>query len=350
MFYDGRLDAVETDAPGGLVTRDTYDGAGRLTLETQGSKTTVVQSTATKYDADGSPILVTTSQQLPSSGGYRVSYVTDYYDAGERLVGTADYGTNGGSAVSAPALNATPPARSANVQVTDYAYDANGNLSLTTAPDGVITEDSYDPLGRLIQTVQNYVAGNTAKTATQNVTTGYAYNADDEQTQVTVTNVVPVQHGDGSVTYTTAAQATLYTYAAAGAVNKGWLSQVRYPDGSIQSYTYDNLGDVVSETDRSGGRPSIRLRPGRARDQRSCDAHSHNDGFDGAEAVDHVQRVEPAGAAEQRRAGQRNLERDQPGGKRLQRLWADRRAVPEQLWRGHQRQLQGAVYLRPVQQ
>ncbi len=48
-----------------------------------------------------------------------------------------------------PALNATPPARSANVQVTDYAYDANGNLSLTTAPDGVITEDSYDPLGRL---------------------------------------------------------------------------------------------------------------------------------------------------------------------------------------------------------
>ena len=104
LFYDGRGDVVATQAPGGLVTTTDYDGAGRPMLQetgsagdTPGTIGTPIQSVATQYDADGNPILVTTSQLNPDENTMRVSYVADWYDWADQLTYTANYGTNAAS-------------------------------------------------------------------------------------------------------------------------------------------------------------------------------------------------------------------------------------------------------------
>ena len=61
----------------------------------------------------------------------RVTYTASYPDALGRVIATADYGTNGGTALSRPA---TVPGRSDNVLVTTTAYNDRGEAETTTDP------------------------------------------------------------------------------------------------------------------------------------------------------------------------------------------------------------------------
>jgi YD repeat-containing protein len=160
-YYDSRGNVIETIAPGGLVTKNVYDGAGRQTITylTDGgggtgysaassvSNDIVLEQDETTYDPDGNMILSTDRQRFdsasgtgalgsPSSGiGARVSYLANYYDIADRLTASVDVGTNGGSAYTRPG---SVPSRSDTVLVTSdsYAADAVQTVKLTGSPTG----------------------------------------------------------------------------------------------------------------------------------------------------------------------------------------------------------------------
>jgi hypothetical protein len=162
-YRDGDGNVIATSAPGGLWTKDTFNGAGWQVMqyETDGGGGTsyaaassitsdvVLTQTKTDYNADGFQTETITSDRFntdsidstgalgtPTSGiGARVSYEGYYYDDGERLLASVDVGTNGGSAWSMPG---SVPSRSSTVLVTSYGYaaDAVQTVKLTGAPTG----------------------------------------------------------------------------------------------------------------------------------------------------------------------------------------------------------------------
>jgi YD repeat-containing protein len=152
---------IKTASPGGLVTKNAYDGAGRVTTEylTDGyrdggwndafsvSRNNVLTQIEPGYDSDGNVIQGVTRKRFhdeTATGGLgnpttspkaRVSYVAHYYDAANRLVTTTDYATNGAASWTRPS---TPDARSDTVLRTDtsYAGDSVQLVQLTGSPTG----------------------------------------------------------------------------------------------------------------------------------------------------------------------------------------------------------------------
>ena len=130
LYDDHRGDLIAESDPGGLWTKDQYDGAGRLISESQtdgGGGTSwsaaesltgdqVLTQTLTTYDADSNPILVADKERFstdtaadtgplgdPTTGPEaRVYYTAYYYDANSRPTAVVDVGTNGGAAYTPP--------------------------------------------------------------------------------------------------------------------------------------------------------------------------------------------------------------------------------------------------------
>jgi RHS repeat-associated protein len=269
-YFDHRGDAVKASVPGGLVTKDTYDGAGRLTVEytTDGGGDTswadalnvtgdaVLEQTETQYDADGNAILVTTRQRFhdetatgalgdPNTGPKaRASYAAAYYDAADRLIHSVAVGTNGGTAYTRPP---TVPDRSDTVLVMDYDYDPAGWLETTTDPKGIVSKTFYDNLGRVTKTIENYVDG--APSDADDKTVEYTYDPSGGVKTLKVD--LP---GSGQ-------QTTQWVYGVTGAqYSNDILKEVDYPDPSTgapsltdkDQYTVNALGQVVTATDRNG--------------------------------------------------------------------------------------------------
>ena len=67
-----------------------------------------------------------------------MTYVASYLDSIGRSVASADYGTNGGAALSG---SSTIPSRSDTVLVSSTAFDSAGNVLQTTDPAGLVTRN-----------------------------------------------------------------------------------------------------------------------------------------------------------------------------------------------------------------
>jgi RHS repeat-associated protein len=274
IYYNHRGQMIEVSAPGGLVTKDQYDGAGRQIEEyqTDGASGTgwsaagspsgdnVLEQTDSQYDKDGNPVLVTTRQRFhnetitgalgnaSTAPKARVSYVAYYYDAVNRVTATVDVGTNGGLAYTRPS---TPPSSSATVLVTTDSYNAAGWVQDVVDPRGLDLRTSYDNLGRTTQTIEDYTNG--TPTATSNKTTKYTYDGDNHTLALQA-----VETGGASET-------TQWTYGVSTGTGSNInsndiLASVQYPDPSSGSpsssyqatYTVNALGDVLTYTDRAG--------------------------------------------------------------------------------------------------
>jgi RHS repeat-associated protein len=202
-WYDSRGNAIKTLAPGGLVTKSAYDGAGRVTTvyTTDGggdsgyadaddvTGDTVLEQVEYAYDEDGHVIQTTDRQRFhdasgtgalgsPSSGiGARVYYSGSYYDALGRDVADVDVGTNGGTAWAVPGMI---PGRTDDTLVTSYAYaaDAVQTMKLTGSPTGGTVTLSFggDSTGSL------------------------AYNASASAVQAALTGLTSVGSGNAVVT------------------------------------------------------------------------------------------------------------------------------------------------------
>jgi RHS repeat-associated protein len=272
-WYDLRGNVIKTSAPGGLVEKTAYDGAGRATTvyttdgggdvswSDAGNVTgdAVLEQVETQYDADGEPILVTTRQRFhdetgtgalgtPTSGVHaRVSYAASYYDLAGRPTASVDVGTNGGTAYTRPS---SVPARSDTVLVTSQTYDAAGRVSDVTDPKGLVTRTTYDALGRTTKTIENYVDG--VVSDADDKTTEYAYGP------AGMTSLTADLTGGG-------VQTTAWVYGVTQAGGSGITSNdmvgaTRWPDpttgaasaGQQDTETVNALGQTVTSTDRNG--------------------------------------------------------------------------------------------------
>lgn len=278
-YYDHRGDQIAESDPGGLWTKDIYDGAGRLVTEYNtdgGSGTTwanassvandiVLEQTETIYDGDSNVIETIDQQRFNDVTGTgalggpnstnapqaRDYYTGSYYDAADRLTATVDVGTNGGTTWVRPA---TVPAPSDIALVTNYTYNAAGWVQDTVDPKGIDDRTLYDALQRTTETIDDYTDG--IPTDSSNYTTAYTYDGDNNV--LTVTAVQPAG---------TPSQTTQYVYgvtiATGSAINSNdLLAATLYPDpitglpssspSQRETYTYDALGEKTSYTDRNG--------------------------------------------------------------------------------------------------
>lgn len=297
-FYDHRGDLIATYSPGGLVKKRVYDGAGRMSEDYSGdgagdsgwssassvSGNNILEQSEYTYDADGNVILTinrsrnhdeTATGALGSpttSPKARVMYSTAYYDAANRAIASVAYGTNGGTAVSAPTNGSSPPSSSDTVLVTSTGYNDAGwadtvtdPRTTTLFPSGVVTKTYYDAAGRVTKTIEAYNSsvngGNPTSSAGYtdlNRTTTYTYDGLDHT--LTLTAVQPTSGAS------TPSQTTQYVYgvttSSSDVTLNSLLATVKYPDKSTgsasssasdqNSFTYDALGEVKTKTDQNG--------------------------------------------------------------------------------------------------
>ena len=126
----------------------------------------------------------------------RVTYVANYPDPLGRIIATADYGTNGGTALSRPA---TVPARSDSVLVTTTSYNSAGRVASTANAAGITSCLEYDAAGRQTKVVLNCVSESSSSSSSSsgcagsddvNVTVQTAYNGDGNVSSLTANNGV----------------------------------------------------------------------------------------------------------------------------------------------------------------
>jgi len=125
----------------------------------------------------------------------------------------------------------------AQANPTDFTYDANGNTNTVTDALSRVTDNDYDPLNRLSRTLQN-VGGINAETQ-------FAYDAQDNLTQVTDPkglNTTYAYNGLGDLTQLASPDTgtTGYTYDSAG--NRKTQTDAR---NQTSTYSYDALNRLT---------------------------------------------------------------------------------------------------------
>ncbi len=192
---DGLL-SYRRDAAGREISR-VYDPLSQLVLETDPRG----RSTQISYDANGNRLSETLSWGGAATGPGSVSHQYEY-DAEDRLT------------------RQTLAAGSAEAQVTDYTYDAQGNLLQEQRPDGRTTQWAYDARDRLIRTSD--AQGGQVLRELDGL--GHVLTETDRRGQTTRT-----------------------TYDGLGRP----LS-VTYPDNTSRHFSYDPVGNVLAETNPRG--------------------------------------------------------------------------------------------------
>ncbi len=277
FWHDARGQLVKSSEPGGLVTKNAYDGAGRLTATYSGdgggdtayadafnvTGDIVLEQAEFDYDNAGNLLLVTSRQRFHDATGTgelgdpasttapkaRVSYAASYYDRADRKTADVSVGTNGGSAYARPGA---VPTRSDDVLVSSYTYTPAGHLYESTDPTGTVTRFEYDDLGRTLTQIESYIDGTPSDEDDR--TTRYTY--DGLGNLVTLTADLPAGEAD---------QTTEYVYgvtpgSGSDLASNDLLAAIKYPDRSTgaastsqqETYTYNALGQVETKTDLNG--------------------------------------------------------------------------------------------------
>jgi RHS repeat-associated protein len=271
-YPDGAAESYGWDENGNQVSRT--DATGRTTTSTYDERNRKVLDTyplpspptgddllahAFTYDGNDNPTRI--EETYSGATGTRVT--TRSFDTFDRLTSTTDpFG-----------------------ETLAHTYDANGNRTFTTDPDGKVTRTTYDALNRAVSTL--LPGGGTAT---------YEYFKDSRPKRITFPNaikaattydgagrVLAVAHTLGAATVSRydylydangnrtqqieqnggAAETTTYGYDDADR-----LTDIAYPDQFV-SYTYDAVGNRLSEhgTDGAGTTILDRLFTYNARDQ-----------------------------------------------------------------------------------
>jgi RHS repeat-associated protein len=279
LYYtDG--DVAQVTDPDGQRTMYSYDGIGRETSQTVYSDSYPGGlETTYGYDPEGQ---VTQETDPPVTdrvtGAIHTAQTTNTYDADGDVLSQTVADTTGGDASRTvsyaynPANDLEKSSTDAKGQVTQYTYDAYGNLASETDPAGNVTDYAYDDDGRLLgTTLENYTgtpsgsqqaapltqesraydpAGRLASvTDSMGNTTCYAYTDDGLLSSVTrVSNVVtskPCNNPPAADVYVQESDG----YDAAG----NMTSQVTNNGATTTDYTVDAADRTASQAlDPSG--------------------------------------------------------------------------------------------------
>jgi RHS repeat-associated protein len=209
--YDivGRL--VKTTNPDGTSTQTAYDALSRRT------STTDAKGNVTQYDYD-------TAGRISRIGYPDQTEDTFQYDPEGHRTQVSSHGLPGHIGL-----------------VTNYSYDAVGRLIQTTNAEGARSTTQYDALGQVAST-----------TDALNHVTSYAY--DDAGRRISVTDAL------GNVSkyaYDAAGNQISFTDALSHTMQSVYDDAARriktiYPDQSTESVTYDVLGRPTAKTDQAG--------------------------------------------------------------------------------------------------
>ena len=199
---DNRGNTVEEVSPTGAVTKYAYNGVGWLQSSRVGDGDHWAQIMTLAYDKAGNVELITTQDltavaENAEDDGYRSSYVGQWFDKMDRLVGTAEYGVRASAPnIMTPASGVRPdlPDRSNQILVTSNRYDEHGYLDLIIDPRGIATALAYDELGRVTHQVQNATSGITTPPGADTRVTRYKYDGVDR----TIQTVQELQEDDPS--------------------------------------------------------------------------------------------------------------------------------------------------------
>jgi YD repeat-containing protein len=277
LYYDHRGNLIENAPSGGVVTKTSYDGAGRPTVvyTTNGatgtdwtSANTVAQDIVyrqqeTQYDLAGNALVSTFRERFDMETGpgplgnptgaspkARVTYSGMYYDKANRLTASVNIGTNNPSLLTRPNV----PPRSDQALVTSYIYDDAGRLQDVTDPRAIVSRSLYDALGRTVTTIANYTGG--PLTNDSNRTVAYAYDGSNHVVTATATNVLP-----GATTTTTQQTQFFYgvtTDTGSDINSNDILAATLYPDPTTGQATTDQ--QVTVSGSPTGGTFTLSLR------------------------------------------------------------------------------------------
>jgi RHS repeat-associated protein len=269
-WFNSRGLLMKSSSPGGVVSKSEFDGVGRTTKSyiTDGggdsaygdaddvTSDNVLSQLEYTYDANSNVIFTVSRERFhdetdtgalgtPTSGvNARVSYSASYYDLADRLTDSVDVGTNGGSAYTRPG---TVPSRSDTVLVTSYGYNSAGYVESQTDPKGLINKTYFDLAGRTTKTIENYVNG--VVSDSDDKTVEYTYHANNQMKTL-----------KAYLTSSTS-ETTEWVLGVAGPIySNDILLEMRYPDPSTgaasstekDSFTYNQLAEVLTKTDRNG--------------------------------------------------------------------------------------------------
>jgi RHS repeat-associated protein len=278
-WYDSRGNVIKSSQPGGLISKNAYDGVGRLTVSstTDGGSDSgysdastltgdaVLEQVLYTYNKNGAPVLTvskarnhdeTTTGALgdqSTTPKARVTYTTSFYDKADRTLATAAYGTNGGTSVSAPSESDSVPTRSDTILVTSITYTSAGLADEVTDPKAVVNKTYHDNAGRTTKTIAAYTNG--TPTDSSNQTTLYTYDGADHVR--TLTADMPSGTND---------QVTEYVYGVttgggSDLTSNSLLVTVKYPNKSTgaastsaseqNSFSYNALGQARTRTDQN---------------------------------------------------------------------------------------------------
>jgi len=244
-WYDAAGRMVKQIEPGANHhTKHVYDSRGRVLQSFVKIADTVYSQSESVYDNLGNVLLSTHIERLSTATGTgaltlatgRYQSTAMWYDGFGRSIASANYGTNGGVALTRPA---TVPVRSDDVLVTETKYDlTTGRAYSSIDPSGKDHRTFVDALGRTVKTVANYTGSGvvSALTPDENVTVEMTYHPSGQVLTLTAKNP------------TTGDQVTTYEYDGLGR-----LFQEIYPDAQAPvEYSYNRLGEVLTKTDQNG--------------------------------------------------------------------------------------------------
>jgi len=245
ITYDTRGLPVTTVLPQGTTVSRAFDSAFRETQRTTSTGETrsmtygVMDRVETMTDATGT--------------------TTYHYDAAGRFVGMT-YPHGGSVMYDRDVLSRVTDVRvktsaSATELVTHYVYDANGNLSALTDPNGGVTSYVYDAVDRL-----------TSRTLPNDVTTTYTYDARDRVLSVVHTGLMSnvlasttyVRSPSGEPTRVTREDGSyvVLTYDAALRLDTETYYDVNDAVLDAIDYGYDLDGNRTSKVSLNGGSES----------------------------------------------------------------------------------------------
>ena len=271
--YDALEQLTSVTDPAGDTTSYAYDGNGRTTAVTDPNGHT----TSYAYDADGNQTSTTDATGAVTTYGWDANgdqvSITDANDHETRYgydpAGQLTSVTEGYKAGAKPGPDV-------NV-VSAYAYDADGNLTAVTDPNGHVTTYTVDRSGRTVSEVNpvgsttkwaHTAAGRLAKTVTgTGATTTYGYNARGDLTRQDQAGAVATYEYDAEqrlIAMTDPTGVSGFTYDEDGrrttqidqqgghlttAYDKaGQRTSMTLPTGQAIGYTYDKAGRVTSQS------------------------------------------------------------------------------------------------------
>jgi RHS repeat-associated protein len=298
-WYDASGNIFKSQPAGSqLFTKKAYDGIGRVTAQYTGynltdssyanadsvATDTILEQVETAYDPASNVIQVTTRQRYHNATGVgplgspssaqpqaRVTYTATWQDGIGRVAATADYGTNGGTALSRPQ---TIPVPSDMVLVSRTTYDSTGSVVTTTDPMGTAICYFYDAAGREVQRILNC---QTLSSSSSSSSSSQSSSSASSSSSGAITGPCPLS-ADTNVTYlttwnadgnvasatvlnsTTGNQVTQYLYGSTLATSGIASSLLKvaevYPDsvgGSDQvTRTYNRQSEVTTKADQNG--------------------------------------------------------------------------------------------------